>query len=798
MVVHPDATAFCELVHHELPSLEPLRKALGRRRLLLSDQPVPPERSSHVLILYLYTDLYHEHTPDEDFLQLVPRNQIMPLPSDSALHEFLTREGRVSRNFAPGGIQQSVPHATLQAAAWSESLAALASLRRQLVGTQPPRQVAGGHDASLLKLQETAAAACDLQRQLAKLQSEQAALEQEYKARCGVKSTRVRCEEYPCDSTAQPASSLGVEAGGEVGVESGWQEDAHEQMEAQAEVAIPAEAQQLVAETPAPRLAVGACPSSAPLQTPATIQGAAAASLPSALSPAASPSPAASSVPPPAPAPGIAAAMSARMDGMQDTLRPSCGNQILVRWAADEAYRGRVIAVDDDLHGFRFTVQYDDDTSPITHRVGPGDYREVQRLCVLPADEQMLRVMCTISHQRLNVPAKGAACLHLACCNLDALTEHVGRRKGCPVAGCAFAHKLRTVRDIRLDNTLAARLRAVPDDVMQVVVCSDGRISWEQERAVTVDLTGGDGGEVGGEGEGEDGGAGGREGGSEGGREGGGESGGSGKHDGEVDAEVRSLPGDMGVRYSSHGGDGHSPDGLGDDNEVEVEFEFEMGEEMEEELKVAVMEDKAAEAAGAGAAAEEVAVVAAAEAEAEAETETAAAVAAMAAEEAAEEADQAGEGQEMVGAEVDMPPAPHPNAAHQTSTAVGQPSWWTVGRDDIMWAEVVYANNMTVVADVRDWVFGTAIFEQAFPQLADVQARFMAKAYMYSLLHDSTSSVRMHLQQLRKRLIRVQHLAPGNAVGRPKRARTGYTGGKVWVVRDTGQAFYTDEDGKVL
>ena len=51
------------------------------------------------------------------------------------------------------------------------------------------------------------------------------------------------------------------------------------------------------------------------------------------------------------------------------------------------------------------------------------------------------------------------------------------------------------------------------------------------------------------------------------------------------------------------------------------------------------------------------------------------------------------------------------------------------------------------------------IFEQAFPQLADMQARFMVKAFMYSLVHDSTCTVRKHLQKLRKRSVQVQHLA---------------------------------------
>ena len=93
------------------------------------------------------------------------------------------------------------------------------------------------------------------------------------------------------------------------------------------------------------------------------------------------------------------------------------------------------------------------------------------------------------------------------------------------------------------------------------------------------------------------------------------------------------------------------------------------------------------------------------------------------------------------------------------------------------------------------------IFEQAFPQLADMQARFIVKAFMYSLVHDSPCTVRKHLQKLRKRSVQVQHLGPcrlGTAVGRPKRIRTGYTGNKIWVARDTGNALYTDAEGKVL
>ena len=73
----------------------------------------------------------------------------------------------------------------------------------------------------------------------------------------------------------------------------------------------------------------------------------------------------------------------------------------------------------------------------------------------------------------------------------------------------------------------------------------------------------------------------------------------------------------------------------------------------------------------------------------------------------AEEAAQAGARYEKNGEELDgeelLPAAPD------------QPSWWTTGQDDIngLSAEVLYTNNMRVVADVRDWVFHTAAFEQA-------------------------------------------------------------------------------------
>ena len=177
----PNASDLCELTHDELPALDGLKKALGRPTIKLSNysrNPVPPGSVRHVLVLYLYTDLYHEHAPAEDFLMLVPRNQLKPLDPTFALHHFLLNESRVKRRFARDGMEQSVEQAQQAAQEWSAGLSELASLRRSLVGQRSVLQPGDAPDPSLVKMQ-------DIDKQLRALHEARAALQQKYVAVCG-------------------------------------------------------------------------------------------------------------------------------------------------------------------------------------------------------------------------------------------------------------------------------------------------------------------------------------------------------------------------------------------------------------------------------------------------------------------------------------------------------------------------------------------------------------------------------------------------------------------------------------
>ena len=71
-----------------------------------------------------------------------------------------------------------------------------------------------------------------------------------------------------------------------------------------------------------------------------------------------------------------------------------------------------------------------------------------------------LSLRCAISGARLVAPAKCEACTHLPRCNYDVLRTQVGKSKKCPVAGCEA--KVGRTRDVKIDDTLAAKLEAVP------------------------------------------------------------------------------------------------------------------------------------------------------------------------------------------------------------------------------------------------------------------------------------------------------------------------------------------------
>ena len=163
MVLHGSASALRQLTHDTLPSLQPLQQALGRPSVCMRDLPV--EHENHVPVLFLYTDLYHEHTPAEDFVMLVPRNQLQPLAAGSALRHFLFHEARVTRCFPPRQMQQSVEQAQAAVQQWSTELTGLVCLRRGLVGQRALLEPGGAPNPSLLRLQELGVAMRKLQEE---------------------------------------------------------------------------------------------------------------------------------------------------------------------------------------------------------------------------------------------------------------------------------------------------------------------------------------------------------------------------------------------------------------------------------------------------------------------------------------------------------------------------------------------------------------------------------------------------------------------------------------------------------
>ena len=72
-----------------------------------------------------------------------------------------------------------------------------------------------------------------------------------------------------------------------------------------------------------------------------------------------------------------------------------------------------------------------------------------------------LMLTCEYTQARLTDPASGESCLHLPCCNYDALVSYVRTHRCCPVFGCAVS-KMRS-SSVQRDETLREKLAALPE-----------------------------------------------------------------------------------------------------------------------------------------------------------------------------------------------------------------------------------------------------------------------------------------------------------------------------------------------
>ena len=143
------------------------------------------------------------------------------------------------------------------------------------------------------------------------------------------------------------------------------------------------------------------------------------------------------------------------------------GQRVVVDWGEGETHTARVLELHTELCAgkpalFKVRVEYEADGQRLWH--------EPHRYPIQPAagDDngggeeawQRLPLRCCYSHERLNDPARGAACLHLPMCNFDALTACVARSqiKACPVAGCKQILRRRDaiVRDDAIRQALAS------------------------------------------------------------------------------------------------------------------------------------------------------------------------------------------------------------------------------------------------------------------------------------------------------------------------------------------------------
>ena len=173
-----------------------------------------------------------------------------------------------------------------------------------------------------------------------------------------------------------------------------------------------------------------------------------------------------------------------------------------VHWHSGEVFDGKIIDSGVELLGanevFRFRVRYDADDdheeAMMWHTLDEGaggdvslvEQRPPQAIGdVMASDWQTLQLTCAISLARLTDPAKGVACAHSSCCNFEALKGAVARmssKKQCPVIGCGV--RLSRSHDIVRDETLAGKLRAVPDTVSKVRVRGD-KLEWNDQETST-------------------------------------------------------------------------------------------------------------------------------------------------------------------------------------------------------------------------------------------------------------------------------------------------------------------------
>ena len=760
---------------------------------------------------------------------LVPRNQLQPLAVGSTLLHFLSHDACVEQ--AQAAVQQ-----------WSAKLAELLCLRRGLVGQRSLLEPGAAPDPSLLRLQELGVA-------MRKLQEEQDCLKQRYVAARGLTSpfgpvlTVASTAPVLAATTATPALTVRAAAAS---------------TSTAAAPSLPPSHNAGAAESCS---APAAAPAVAPAAQPATAAAAAAATTlahpPSVqeaqqqLEQATAPLPRASASRSPASSSSecceAAQVASSSMDGMTDTPKPPLGARVLVHWSATEAYSGRVISTVQELDGYRFFVQYDADAKPIGHFVPRSitGYRDALRVFVLPPKDEVLKLQCKIGGLRLTSPAKGEACMHLSCCNFEELTQWVRRHNACPVQGCSFSSQMRGTKSIERDDDLARRLRDVPDSVSEVIVCGDGSIKLKpQVHGQMVDLTGGavsaaaadvpvaEAAALGAvlppqqqqqqqqqQQEQEE-------------------------QQGEQQRQQQpqlpqppqppqqpppSLPAAapvplvpatvqglvvgalVQIQHLTHlDGQGvplcgrHGTITRAEMAATEWEFDVRLPAQpplggrrvhlKQLKLRHLVLQHHPVVPTASALAAAPTDVADAAE-EAPADVAGAAAEAPSAVISPLNGASTSSEAGSEDGA-----------AAGETSAEVDErmqaPHWWVPGTDDIKLAELLYMNQVQKKEDVRDSLFSTDPFEQAFSvQLPLMEDRFAVVPFFYATINTPDSSVMSHLRSLRRQEVPLQHLS--TSAGRAKRVRsadgqgTSHHSKKTWA-RTDGEPFYTDLSGKVL